>query len=353
MQKSNDEDGSFRIVRCFSKCFNQAQQRYSTTRREMLSMLWACRKFKTLIEDAPSLTFFTDHKPLLSTDESKDALLENWKLQVWSLRPTPIIRYLPGKSNVIADTQSRMDKKRTSIRLIRIRQAALYTVDWEEIKRQDTELRRYLQLLRSGQEFDESEFDSKLRRLSRRYIWLDNQLYYKHIKDEAYLVPTPDQRRKLILQKHEELQHQQAKVVHAALSSDIRYQGMDEEIASIVSTCTDCQRGFTRHGATEKRQRNYLTSTSKLPLFSELEVDLIVELPEYFGFSNIVVCRGKAIGHVKLYPTASKDKHDVHAALLNYVSTYGCPQIIRHDRGSEFLNNVIWRYSQNFISVSS
>ena len=77
-QKTNK---MFRVIYYASKTFNEAQENYSTTEKEMLAMIFACEKFRPCILGS-HIIIHTNHaaiKYLMANKEAKPRLIR-WVL---------------------------------------------------------------------------------------------------------------------------------------------------------------------------------------------------------------------------------------------------------------------------------
>lgn len=98
-----DAQEQLRPLAFYSRKLNDAQTRYTTTERELLSIVETLKEFRTILL-GQKLVVYTDHKNLTYTDLKTDRVLR-WRLLLEEYGVT--IEYVPGVHNIIADVLSR------------------------------------------------------------------------------------------------------------------------------------------------------------------------------------------------------------------------------------------------------
>ena len=103
-----DESGNHRVVSFASRTLNQCEKNYNVMEKELLSVVFACGKFRTYILGYP-VTVRTDHKSIsfLRRCKLSHGRLTRWvlALQEYDLQ----WEYVPGSKNVVADVWSRVN----------------------------------------------------------------------------------------------------------------------------------------------------------------------------------------------------------------------------------------------------
>lgn len=96
-----------KVIKYVSKKFNEAQQRYSTTKRECLGLVWCVQKLKEFVWGRP-IEIETDHCPLCSFNKKKfnNSRIDRWQLELSEYNITKIV-YKRGRCNCDADLLSR------------------------------------------------------------------------------------------------------------------------------------------------------------------------------------------------------------------------------------------------------
>ena len=85
---------------------NSAQQNYTTTEKELLSIVETLREFRNILL-VHQITVYTDHKNLTHTHFNTERAMR-WRLILEEFGPE--LKYIKGENNVVADALSRLEK---------------------------------------------------------------------------------------------------------------------------------------------------------------------------------------------------------------------------------------------------
>ncbi|KAF0710957.1 Uncharacterized protein FWK35_00037749, partial [Aphis craccivora] len=93
-----------------SRCMSDTEQMYAQVEKEMLGIVFACKKFHKLIYGQRLVEIFTDHQPLISIMKKEINKIPNNRLKRMRLKLliyNTDVKYCPGKYMYIADLLSR------------------------------------------------------------------------------------------------------------------------------------------------------------------------------------------------------------------------------------------------------
>lgn len=93
----------------YSRKLNDAQTRYTTTERELLSIVETLKEFKNILL-GHQLIVYTDHKNLTCKNFNTERVMR-WRLVLEEFGPE--LRYIKGENNIVADALSRLDMMST------------------------------------------------------------------------------------------------------------------------------------------------------------------------------------------------------------------------------------------------
>ncbi len=91
----------------YSRKLNSAQTRYTTTERELLSIVETLKEFRNNLL-GHEIVVFTDHKNLTYKNFNTERVMR-WRFTLEEFGLT--LRYIKGTQNVVADALSRLEKE--------------------------------------------------------------------------------------------------------------------------------------------------------------------------------------------------------------------------------------------------
>ena len=95
----------------YSRKLADAQKRYTTTERELLSIVETLKEFRNILF-GQKIRIFTDHQNLTYKNFNTDRVMR-WRLLIEEYGPELV--YIKGEHNVVADALSRLDSKESKI----------------------------------------------------------------------------------------------------------------------------------------------------------------------------------------------------------------------------------------------
>ena len=96
--------GKWEPLSFYSKGFTQPESKWPAYEKELRAIFNACRHFQGMTHGSPSLTVFTDHKPIIGgilKDQHPNDKQARWYQEI--AQHTTDFRHIEGKLNHVAD----------------------------------------------------------------------------------------------------------------------------------------------------------------------------------------------------------------------------------------------------------
>lgn len=316
-QYDDEEKKEFTLAYA-SRSLKGAEKNYHITDLECLAMVWALRKWYTLLIGR-QVRVNTDHQALkyLSTCVNNSGRIARWWffLQEFDLE----IRYIKGKDNIVADKLSRNNE--TKIELIENINEGINTSEW-------------IPIIRRAQ-------------LSDEILWEDMIEFPDKIKERDGLIriQTPEGDKIalprnitwIIIKKiHELLLHFGSDKVLHFLNKHFFGFNFARIVRDVVASCNVCQatKYYTRPAVGDQY---YELPNGPMQLLS---MDLFGPLPKSNqGSKYILVIMDVFSKFIKLYPMPDQKLESITRKLEEFLEIMGTPEVILTDNGGQFITD--------------
>ena len=323
-----------------NKTFNETQENYSTTEKEMLAIVFACEKFRPYILGS-HVIIHTDHasiKYLMAKKEAKPRLIRSvLLLPEFDLE----IKDKKGCDNVIADHFSRVEKPAVQDEE---REIAENFPDEQlfQLSLQSPWYDDIVNFLTCGIMPPKFNYQQrkKLRTDSRYYIW-DDPLLFRRGADLIIRRCVPEGEQSKILHECHASPYgghfSGDKTAHKILQFGFYWPTIFKDCFEWVKLCDRCQ----RMGNISKRHEMPLQGILVVQLFDVWGIDFMGPFPASFGNIYILLAVDYVSKWVKATACPKNDANTVVGFLQrNILSRFRTPRTIISDGGSHFANKV-------------
>ena len=349
-----------------SKRLTPAQQNYSTTKREALSLIYALEHFRQIILCYP-VTVYTDHFPLkgILSKPTKDACLNRWSLLVQEYNID--LKYIPGKDNILADVLSRLTNKDSAEGIPEKLDESLL----EKINRLEDELNSYIpeklpwdeRKLRTWQKKD--EFCMLIRKNLRENLKATSQLVKVKIIKDILFVHRKLKRGKftdefLVPYVPNGLMEDAFKIIH--IDSTAGHQGFDrtlklfqknffnkdevKTLKELGKACVSCIKA--KATTSEVPLKTYPIPTRP---FHTISIDILGPLPITTENSRfILVTRDFTTRYTILKAIPSKNTATIIKCFREIIADYGASEVVLSDNAKEFVSEEFRKFL-NFFNI--
>ena len=323
----------------YSRKLNPAQTRYTTTERELLSIVETLKEFRNILL-GQEIEVFTDHKNLTYKEFNTERVMR-WRLLIEEYGPT--LTYLKGERNVVADIMSRLP-----------------TMELERPDEQDLNTFELAKNYGLDKNLLNVTMPVNYKTLN-KYQKLDKELLKKaetsdsyHIKTfrggekerplicygDKIVVPT-DLQQNVIEWYHTTLCHPGIHRTEETIRQHLWWSTMRNDIGKYLKKCKTCQ----KHKKTYKQYGKLPEKVVEDIPWQRLCVDLIGPWKLKRNDNKIITLRAltlidPATGWFEMIPYENKQSITIaNLTEIHWLSRYPWPELITYDRGSKFIGH--------------
>jgi len=309
-----DNEGVEHPIFYVSRTLKKYELNYSVTDIEGTAAFYCTKKFKSYLNSNNFKTIlFTDHKPLVglfnNNKEPNNARQMRWVVTLSMLNV--IVKYEPGKKNVVADALSRLPLNKEENQKILITNS---------INTNNNEIN----LSKSIKEF-----------LKRKIVTIDDVKYYKENNKLRKVIDDKEEKIELLLSAHN-VGHEGFHKTYNRLKKNYYWENMSKDVEILVKTCHQCQ--LNRPQPANIGTENHAT-TPESP-FRRVGLDIIGPLPETKSKNKyIIVLVDYFTKWVEAEPLITIESNDVIKFLTRVFSRHGIPEVLITDNGPQFTSD--------------
>jgi len=331
----------------YSRKLNSAQTRYTTTERELLSIVETLKEFRNILL-GQKIVVHTDHKNLTFNNFNTDRVMR-WRLIIEEYGPE--LHYIKGEHNVVADALSRLDMMSYDDFQREKAEHELFAFDVEDLP--TVYPLSYAEI--SEEQRKDDELQERYLRLGthqKKTFVTSNKSFELITKRDKIVLPKTLQR-KAVEWYHETLLHPGESQTELTIAQHFHWHDMRKTVVDVCSKCNDCQ-------VSKKRLRKLGHLPPKEPNvvpWKTLCIDLIG--PYKFGKPETKNKKGKVIrpstemtlhcltmidpatGWFEIVEVPTKQADDISNLLQRtWLDRYPWPEEVIMDRGREFMAEV-------------
>ncbi len=230
----------------YSRKLTPAQTRYTTTERELLSIVETLKEFRTILL-GQQLIIHTDHENLTYKHFNSDRVMR-WRLFIEEYSPD--LRYIKGEENIPADVLSRLEIENPTMAEAHFTEAIrseYYALDEEDLP--DTAYPLSYELLGKEQSKDKRIL-TEIKKPNIRYLikafTAGGKTRDLICYNEKIVVPTSLQAR-IVQWYHDYLGHPGINRTEESIAQHLWWPKMRSHITNSVSSCDSCQKNKRRN----------------------------------------------------------------------------------------------------------
>lgn len=346
-------DQKLHLVYCVSKKTNDAEQKYHSSKLELLAILWSVERLRhlllgikfTVVSDCQALVYLNAKKTIQPQIARWYSILAEYDME---------IRYRPGDKMSHVDCLSRAATEEPSsseiIDEIYEKRLNIFLIISEEerimmIQRSDKKLSNLIDILKK----DEYERDKEEKSLVHHYE-IDRGRLYKQVKVNGqvrWLYVIPDSMRKAtVIKYHDQMGHWSLDRTVTHILRKFWFRGLRRYIRQHIRGCFECL--LVKVPGGRKSGKLHSPRLPERPMI-KLHVDHLGPFQKSVkGNQHILVIVDAYSRFVRLYPVKSTKSTETALKMEEFVCQYGAPRIIVSDQGTAFTGHSFTEFCEKY-----
>lgn len=328
----------------YSRKLNPAQTRYTTTERELLSIVETLKEFRNILL-GQKIVVHTDHKNLTCKNFNTERVIR-WRLLLEEYGPE--LRYIKGSMNDAADALSRLpmedNDKYKDLHKNPEAMAEIFAVDEDEIPFPKDVYPLSYAILAQEQAKDNVINKTLLKKpdtYEQKAFTTGKLKYNLYVKDDKIVVPTSLQTR-TVEWYHERLMHPGETRTELSITQHYCWKGLRNTVKRVCKKCHDC----TVNKPNTKKYGHLPPKEAEVQPWQTVCIDLIGPYP--IGHKEnetslwCLTMIDPATGWFEIAEIPNK-RADYVANIFEttWLNRYPWPEQCVMDRGREFMGEVI------------
>ena len=278
-------NGNKKPISFVSKSLSASQTKWSTIQKEAYAIYFCCKQLDSLLRDR-TFKIFTDHKNLTFLQSDPSHMVSRWQMALQELAYT--VEYVSGSKNYLADAMSRLCPNLTPVPVV-LQDTTSATATSETI-----------------------------------------------LSAIHETVPVTDDQLELIEMSHNSMVGHGGvdRTLNKLQSLEVDWPDMKTHVKNFIRDCACCQKMSVIKLPVHIHK--YTTSTYRP--FDTVNIDYIGPFPDN-GYVLVMIC--SFTRWTELYWCDNDTAHNASQCLLQYFGRFGAPSMIRSDRGSHFMNDIV------------
>ena len=326
-----------RVISYASRVLNATEQRYSVTEKECLGVVWGLKKYRHLILGY-NVNILTDHKPILDLFKKRD-FINNQKFNRWFLAILeygPEFKYIPGRSNTLADGLSRAFEEEEKSKIKKMECFTCQVVDLSlelvrEEQQKDPEIREIMGNILQDKN---SKPDFQI---------IEGMLYKKPSREQEvarlYIPKTLVPEVMKLIHSHKLAGHPGLNKSSQILSRNYYWKGCRNDLENFIRDCDVCN----LHKGNVNVPAPLEHYPTQLYPFQVVCMDFMGPLPTtYRGNKNLLVFVDYLTRYVEIVPVKDRMAGTVAEALKSRIITrHSAPEVLMSDNAPEFTGEIM------------